>query len=89
MKLGRRKACPYGEILMKKDLHTNQFWRNMLDHTDTATCVELFLIKAVMAATPMELKELERFLPALVRAERARREDECYPNGNGTAYRPE
>ena len=74
---------------MKKDLHTEESWRSILDHTDTATCVEPFLIKAVMASTLLELKELERFLPALVRAERARREDECYPNGNGTAYRPE
>ena len=86
--MGRHKTCPYGEMLMKKDLHTNQFWRNMLDHTETATCVELFLLKAVKMATPLELGEIEKFLPALVRAERARREDECY-EGNGTAYRPE
>ena len=46
------------------------------------------LLKAVMAANSAELHELEKYMPALVSAERARREEEYYSGGNGTAYRP-
>jgi len=74
---------------MLRDINTENRWHYMLKNPDTANVYECFLIKAVMTATPVELRELEKFMPALVSAERARREEEYYGGDYGTSYRPE
>jgi len=74
---------------MLRDINTEIRWRMLIRNQSTANAFEGNLLKAVMAANTAELRELEKFMPALVSAERARREEEYYGGDNGTAYRPE
>ena len=74
---------------MLKDINTEIRWRILLKNPSTANVFESNLLKAVKSANQLELRELEKCMPALANAERARREEEYYSGGNGTAYRPE
>jgi len=74
---------------MLKDINTEIRWQMLLKNPSTANIFEGNLLKAVKAANGMELHELEKFMPALVSAEKARREEVYCGGDNGTAYRPE
>jgi len=72
-----------------KDIKTKEGWRRLLGNPWVAGAYESGMISAAMAANAAELKELEEFLPALVAAERERRNEVYYSGRNGTAYEEE
>jgi len=63
-----------------KDINTEDRWAELLVDPSTANTFEFYLIKAVMRGTEEMLKRLEPGFPALVRAERKRRDEEFWGN---------
>ncbi|MFC1552272.1 hypothetical protein ACFL6P_06860 [Candidatus Latescibacterota bacterium] len=63
---------------MHIDLKTEYYWEYLLNNLKLASSYEKNILYAVMSANPSELKELKKFLSALVNAELSRRKKKYY-----------